>query len=58
MLYDDSVLVAEKCEQAGVDITFSSYYGMCHCFQEAFPELPESKLACQQIKSFIETHLI
>ena len=58
MLYDDSVKVAEKCEQVGVDVTFSSYYGMCHCFQEIFPELPESKLAWKEIITFINKYFI
>lgn len=56
MLYDDSVRVAEKAEKAGVDVTFSSYYGMFHCFQEIFPQLPESKLAWTEISDFIKYH--
>lgn len=56
MLYDDSVRVAEKAEKAGVKVTFSSYYGMFHCFQEILPQLPESKLAWEEIQTFINTY--
>lgn len=56
MLYDDATRVAEKAEKAGVDVTFSSYYGMCHCFQEMLPDLPESKLAWNEISEFINAH--
>lgn len=53
MLYDDSRRVAEKAEKAGCHVTFSSYYGMCHCFQEILPDIPESKAAWTQIQQFI-----
>lgn len=56
MLYDDATRVVEKAEKAGVDVTFSSYYGMFHCFQEILPELPESKLAWAEIKRFINQY--
>ncbi len=56
MLYDDARRVFEKAEEAGVNVTFSSYYGMFHCFQETLPELPESKLAWTEIRTFITTH--
>ncbi|WP_054738769.1 alpha/beta hydrolase [Cellulosilyticum ruminicola] len=55
MLYDDSQRVAEKAIAAGCSVTFSSYFGMCHCFQELLPNLPESKLAWEEIKTFIHT---
>lgn len=56
MLYDDATRVVEKAEKAGVQVTFSSYYGMFHCFQEILPELPESKLAWQEISEFITSN--
>lgn len=58
ILYDDATRVVEKAEKAGVDVTFSSYYGMFHCFQEILPELPESKLAWQEITQFINNHFM
>lgn len=58
MLYDDSTRVVEKAEKAGVNVTFSSYYGMFHCFQEVLPELPESKLAWKEITNFINKYFI
>lgn len=56
ILYNDATRVAHKAEKAGVNVTFSSYYGMCHCFQELLPELPESKLAWQEISNFINSY--
>lgn len=54
MLYDDSLRVVEKATKSGCSVVFSSYFGMCHCFQEFIPDLPESKLAWQEIKTFID----
>lgn len=53
VLYDDSVRVYEKAKAAGVNVTLSSYYGMSHCFQGIFPEIPESKMAWEEIRNFM-----
>ena len=53
VLYDDSVKVYEKALAAGVNVKLSSYYGMSHCFQALFPEIPESKMAWKEIRDFM-----
>ena len=53
IIYDDSVKVANKAEAAGVDVKISSYYGMTHCFQQFFYEIPESQMAWEEIVTFL-----
>ncbi len=58
ILYDDSLRVYEKAKATGCEVTFSSYYGMCHCFQEVAFDLPESKLAWAEIKEFMAKYFL
>ena len=53
VLYDDSVRLANKAEAADVDVKLTSYYGMSHCFQETFYDLPEAIAAWEEIKEFV-----
>ncbi len=57
VLYDDSVRVYEKAREAGVNVKLSSYYGMSHCFQQVFPECPESIKAWEEIRNFMRKSL-
>lgn len=53
VLYDDSIGVAKKAQEAGVDVKLTSYYGMSHCFQELFGDIEEAKIAWEEIGQFI-----
>lgn len=53
VLYDDSVRVYDKAKAAGVNVTLSSYYGMSHCFQQLFLNIPETKMAVKEMRQFM-----
>ena len=53
VLYDDAVRLANKAEAAGVNVSFTSYYGMSHCFQYTF-DIPETAAAWEEIGEFIK----
>lgn len=54
MLRDDSVLAAEKAKAAGVDVTCKIWDDLPHVFH-SLGFLPESKIAFEHIKNFVET---
>jgi len=52
MLHDEAVILAERAQQAGVDVTLTVYQDMVHVFQ-AFPFAAKSKEAFQDIAKFV-----
>ena len=54
MLLSDSVTVAKKAKEAGVDIIFTIFDGMFHVFQMVGYLMPESKKAWTEIGEFID----
>ncbi len=57
MLLSDSVRLAEKAREAGVDVRLSIYEGMFHLFQMAPLSLAESKKAWSEVGYFLERAL-
>lgn len=53
MLLSDSLLVAKKARESGVNVTFQVYKGMFHDFQMAGELIPESKNAWQAVGQFM-----
>ena len=53
ILLSDSKKLAEKAEQAGVEVEFIEYQGMYHNFYLLTPSIPESREAWQKIEEFI-----
>ena len=47
----------QALDQAGVEVKLDIYEGMPHVFQGFAPELPESKLARQKVRSFLDERL-
>ena len=58
MLLSDTTTVAEKARAAGVDIAMHIYPGMFHIFQKGMNMYPESKMAWDEIKEFLEKRQI
>ena len=54
MLLSDSIAVAKKAKESGVDVQFSVYEGMFHDFQMAGEFIPESKKAWREVGRFIK----
>lgn len=52
-LLDDSRILAERAQAAGVDVTFKVFDGMWHVFQFHAPEVPEAQAAMDDIAAFI-----
>ncbi len=54
ILLDDSVMVAEKARAAGVDITLRIWKGLWHVWPALGDMIPETRLAFNEIKTFLE----
>lgn len=52
-LLGDTLAVAEKAKEAGVDVQQTTYPCMFHVFQMLFPELPEANDAWAEVETFI-----
>ena len=57
VLLDESLLLAERAKEAGVDVTIEVYEGMTHVFQSFADKLEESKQAWKNIGNFVQNHL-
>lgn len=57
VLRDDSILFAEKVEEAGVDITLRVGEGLFHCYPAMSPYFPEAREAMEEICTFIVEHI-
>lgn len=55
VLLDDTLQVAQKAEEAGVEVIQTTYPGMFHVFQMLFPDLPEANTAWTEVELFIES---
>ncbi|SHJ44146.1 alpha/beta hydrolase [Parasporobacterium paucivorans] len=53
MLLSDTLTIAAKAKNQGVDVCLSVYEGMFHVFQMALKFIPESKKAWQEAAEFI-----
>ena len=54
-LYDDSVRLAERARQAGVEVVLEPWDDMIHVFQ-SFSMLPEAQRAVARIGEFVRAH--
>ena len=58
MLLSDSVRLARKAREAGVDVTLDVWEGMWHSFHMQWPiKIPESQQACRFMADFLKKHL-
>ncbi|MFW9897645.1 MAG: alpha/beta hydrolase [Candidatus Thorarchaeota archaeon] len=57
VLLDDSILLADRAKEAGVDVTLEVYEGMTHVFQSFADDLEESIKAWKSIGDFVQDHL-
>jgi acetyl esterase/lipase len=58
VLESDTLTVAKKASDAGVDVQVTLYRGMFHVFQLAFGLIPDAKKAWKEIENYIETKFI
>lgn len=58
VLESDTLTVAKKASDAGVDVKVTLYRGMFHVFQLAFGLIPDAKKAWKEIEDYIETKFI
>jgi len=58
VLLDESVLLADRAKEAGVDATLEVYEGMTHVFQSYADKLEESIKAWKSITDFVQAHLL
>ena len=56
ILLDDAVMFAEKARKSGVDVTFRSDEGMCHCYPAFGKLFRESKQALEEICQHLKKH--
>ncbi|AUS98808.1 alpha/beta hydrolase [Clostridium thermosuccinogenes] len=54
MLLNDTIKVAQKAKEAGVEVRQTTYPGMFHVFQMLFPELPDANEAWDEVEAFIK----
>ena len=54
MLLSDSTEAAKKAERAGCRVKLHVYEGMFHVFQMALERMPESVMAWEEVREFIE----
>jgi acetyl esterase/lipase len=57
VLRDESILLAERAKEAGVEVTLEVYEEMTHVFQRFYNELDESMQAWDSIKKFSEKYV-
>jgi len=57
ILLDDSTLLAELAEKAGVDVKLEIWEDMIHVFQAFAAFAPESREAIEKIGEFVQKHL-
>jgi epsilon-lactone hydrolase len=56
-LYDDSVGLKARAEEAGVEVSMESWGGMVHVWHIFHPILGEGRDAIQRIASFLKAHI-
>ena len=57
MLLDDSIRVAKKARQDGIEVKFELWRGMFHVFQSHEPLLPEAREAIDHMAEFMSAAL-
>jgi len=57
VLLDDSLRVAEKAREAGVDVTLSVWDGVWHVWPALGDLIPESRLAFEEMGRFLAAKL-
>jgi acetyl esterase/lipase len=57
VLQDESILLAERAKDAGVEVNLEIYDGMIHVFQRLAKKLEEAKQAWISIGKFVKEHL-
>jgi len=58
VLESDTLTVAKKASDSGVNVHVTLYRGMFHVFQLAFNLIPDAKKAWREIENYIETQFI
>lgn len=58
ILYDDSVLFAEKAKAAGVDVTLDINDGMFHAYPIFIDIIPQAKEGFDKIVSYVKEHTV
>ncbi len=58
MIMDDSVRIAKKAEEAGVEVTLDVWEGMPHVFALFFQYAPESKKAIERVCEYLSRYLL
>jgi acetyl esterase/lipase len=56
MLSRDAEIVAERAQQAGVDVTLEIYPRMWHAWQIFYPQIPQAGDSLQKIAGFLRKH--
>ena len=56
LLLSDSIRLARRAREAGVDVTLDLWDGMWHGWHDQ-PDIPEADAACEQIAAFFVRHL-
>jgi acetyl esterase/lipase len=56
LLRDDSVTIAQRMREAGVDVELKVWPGMVHCWQLFAPMLDEGMQSLREISAFITRH--
>ncbi|MGH9807737.1 MAG: alpha/beta hydrolase fold domain-containing protein, partial [Terriglobia bacterium] len=56
-LHSDSVMLTQKLEAAGVEVSLESWGGMVHVWHIFHPILGEGRDAIARIGSFVKTHI-
>jgi monoterpene epsilon-lactone hydrolase len=57
VLLDESILLADRTKEAGVNVTLEVYERMTHVFQSFADKLKESRKAWKNIGDFVQDHL-
>jgi acetyl esterase/lipase len=57
ILLDDAILLAEQAKADNVDVTLKVWDGMWHVWPILGELIPESKMAFEEIRQFINTHV-
>ncbi|MFW9889301.1 MAG: alpha/beta hydrolase, partial [Candidatus Thorarchaeota archaeon] len=57
MILDDSLRIAKKAEEAGVEVTLDVWESMPHVFSIFFQYAPESRKAIERVCEYLSRHL-
>ncbi|MCL4852261.1 MAG: hypothetical protein KJZ78_12880, partial [Bryobacteraceae bacterium] len=58
ILLDDSVLLAERAREAGVDVSLAVEDDMIHVWHYFAQVIPEGEQSVRDVGAFIRTHIV